>query len=104
MAYLKKHHPRAALIFATTTPVPGGGRGRRAGDAAKYNAAALQVLKRFPAVAINDLFAFTAPHHATWWTRPGNVHYNTAGTNAQGDEVARVIRAALKKRQRAAAR
>lgn len=104
VAYLKKQHPRAALVFITTTPVPEGERGRCAGDAAKYNAAARQVLKRFPAVMINDLFAFTAPHHAKWWTRPGNVHYNTAGKNAQGDEVARVIRAALKKRKRAGGR
>ena len=95
VAYLKKLAPNAKLIFATTTPVPEGEPGRFAGDAAKYNEAALEVLRDFPGIAINDLFTFTKPNQPEWWTKPGNVHYNDAGKNAQGDEVARIIRAAL---------
>lgn len=95
IAYLKQLAPDAKLIFATTTPVPEGEPGRIAGDARKYNAAALDVLLKHPEISITDLFAFTEPHHADWWIKPGNVHYNPAGRNAQGDEVARVILEAL---------
>ena len=42
--YLRVLAPDAALIFATTTPVPEGARGRIVGDAARYNSAALKVL------------------------------------------------------------
>lgn len=89
--YLKKHAPSAELIFATTTPVPEGAAGRVAGDARKYNEAALLVLKDFPEVSVNDLYHFTKPVHSKWWLAPGDVHYNKTGQNAQGDEVARAI-------------
>jgi hypothetical protein len=91
MIYLKEGAPDAKLIYATTTPVPEGEPGRVAGDARKYNQAALEVLSDFPAIATNDLFTFTQPNHPAWWTEPGNVHYNKTGSNAQGDEVARII-------------
>ena len=81
----------AKLIFATTTPVPEDEPGRHAGDAAKYNKVALQVMKKHPQILVNDLYAFTKPNHSQWWTKPGNVHYNDTGKNAQGDEVAGVI-------------
>ena len=96
IAYLKKLAPNAQLIFATTTPVPDGEAGRHAGDAARYNKVALRVLKKNPEIIVNDLFKFTKPNHEVWWTKPGNVHYNDEGKNAQGDEVARVILKALK--------
>ena len=89
--YLKRLSPSAKLVFATTTPVPEGAQGRFAGDSEKYNRAALEVLSDFPEIAINDLFSFTKPNHAEWWSKPGDVHYNETGQNAQGDEVARVI-------------
>lgn len=91
VAYLKKIAPDATLIFATTTPVPEGEPGRFAGDAQKYNDAALEVLRDFPEIVINDLFTFTKPNQSEWWTKPGDVHYLEAGKNAQGDEVARII-------------
>ena len=92
VAYLKKLAPNAKLIFATTTPVPDGAQGRFAGDAAKYNQAAVEVLRDFPEITINDLFTFTKANQPQWWSKPGDVHYNGAGKNAQGDEVARIIR------------
>lgn len=98
IAYLKKLSPKAKLIFVTTTPVPQGGTGRIAGDAAKYNQVALKVLKDHPEIVVNDLYNFTKPHHKAWWTKPGNVHFNTAGATAQGKESARLIEQALKKR------
>jgi len=91
VAYLNKNAPKARLIFATTTPVPEGESGRIAGDAVKYNQVVLKVVKDFPKIEINDLYGFTKPHHSDWWTKPGNVHYNTEGKTAQGKKVARVI-------------
>jgi hypothetical protein len=99
VAYLKKTAPKATLIYATTTPVPAKSAGRIAGDAARYNAVALKVMQEHPAIAVNDLHAFTKPNHATWWSRPGNVHFNRTGVAAQGNEVARVVRKALLERR-----
>jgi hypothetical protein len=38
------------------------------------------------------------PNQPEWWAKPGDVHYNTIGQQAQGDEVARVIVHALESR------
>ena len=89
--YLKKIAPKARLIFATTTPIPEGEPGRLVGDAQKYNRSALKVLKAFPEVIINDLYAFTKPNHKNWWQEAGNVHYNDIGRKAQGNQVAQHI-------------
>jgi hypothetical protein len=94
--YFMRIAPGAKLIFATTTPVPQGETGRHAIDAGRYNRVALRVLETYPEIIVNDLYSFTKPHHAEWWTKPGNVHYNETGKAAQGKEVARVIREALK--------
>ena len=96
IAYLKELAPEAKLIFCTTTPVPENAEGRHAGDAAKYNEVALKVMKEHPEIAINDLYSFTKPNQKEWWTKPGNVHFAKKGTDAQGDEVARIISEALK--------
>lgn len=98
IVYLGELAPEAKLVFATTTPVPEGEPGRFAGDARKYNAAALDVLEGHPEIAVNDLFAFTLPNQPQWWTKPGNVHFNVAGKTAQGDEVATVILKQLSKK------
>lgn len=95
IAYLRELAPNAQLIFATTTPVPENEPGRIAGDAVRYNAAAMEVLKDHPDILINDLYSFTKPHQPQWWTKPGNVHYNETGYTAQGKHVAKFIRAAL---------
>ncbi|WP_297089360.1 SGNH/GDSL hydrolase family protein [uncultured Draconibacterium sp.] len=90
-SYLQKEFPQAKLIFATTTPVPEGAAGRYAGDSVRYNKAALQVLANYPAIAINDLYAFTKPNLEAWAIKPGDVHYNDLGKTEQGKEVARII-------------
>jgi arylsulfatase A-like enzyme len=89
--YFQESAPNAKLIFATTTPVPEGEPGRFAGDADKYNRIAREVLAQYPEVEINDLYSFTKPHHAEWWTSPGNVHFTKAGSAEQGKQVAREI-------------
>ncbi|MGJ8634886.1 MAG: SGNH/GDSL hydrolase family protein [Luteolibacter sp.] len=97
--YLKELAPDAKLIFATTTPVPEGAFGPRrlAGDSLKYNEAAMEVLSDYSEVIIDDLYTLTKENHSDWWSTPGNVHYNKSGSNAQGDEVARVILETLRK-------
>jgi hypothetical protein len=92
IAFLREFSPRAKLIFATTTPVPEGSNGRFADDAAVYNQIALRVLADYPDIIVNDLHGLTKPNQSEWWVRPGDVHFNTVGKEAQADEVARIIR------------
>lgn len=96
--YLKETSPDATIVYATTTPVPENSGGRAAGDAARYNTAAREVLEQYPDIVLSDLYSFTKPHQSEWWTKPGNVHYTTKGQKAQGKEVARVIGKVLKAR------
>jgi protein involved in ribonucleotide reduction len=74
--------------------------GRIADDVEKYNKAALDVLRSYPEITFNDLYAYTKPNHARWCRTPLNVHYNNKGMNAQGDEVARIILESLSKKNR----
>jgi hypothetical protein len=89
--WLNTNAPGAKLIFATTTPVPEGEPRRRSADSIRLNEIAREILVRFPAVAINDLYALTLPHHEKWMRRPHDVHYNPTGSQAQGEAVARAI-------------
>ena len=95
IAYLRELAPNAQLIYVITTPVPEDEPGRIAGDSARYNAAAMEVLSQHPDIIINDLYTFTKPNQPQWWTKPGNVHYNETGYTEQGKHVAEVIRSAL---------
>jgi len=83
----------AKLIFATTTPVPEGSGGRVAGDAKKYNTAALKVMKA-GGVTINDLHAFALPRLKTI-QRSANVHFLPEGSKALAGQVAASILKAL---------
>jgi len=89
--YLKSEFPKAKLIFATTTPVPEGAKGRFEGDSIKFNKAAIEVLANYPDIDVNDLYSFTKPNVKTWRQEPGNVHYNALGNEKQGEEVSKVI-------------
>ena len=85
----------AKLIFATTTPYPDkpGGPLREVGDAEKYNAVALKVMKRNH-VAVNDLYSFVLPQLKEM-QRPKNVHFTSEGSKALAREVAQHILRAL---------
>jgi len=85
----------AKLIFATTTPYPDkpGGPLREVGDAEKYNAVALKVMKRNH-VAVNDLYSFVLPQLKEM-QRPKNVHFTPEGSKALAREVAQHILRAL---------
>ena len=96
LGYFYRIAPDAKIIFATTTPVPKGEPGRHVIDAGRYNRAARGVLDDFPEITVNDLYKFTLPNQPDWWTKPGNVHFKEVGYTAQGKEVARLIKEALK--------
>lgn len=79
----------AKLIWATTTPVPAGANSRKQGDAAKYNAAAKEIVNQ-PGITVNDLYAFTLPRLKEL-QRPENVHFTQEGSAKLADQVARAI-------------
>lgn len=78
----------ARLIFATTTPVPGGTVGRVEGSELAYNAAATAVMRE-TGVSVDDLHAFAVAHPHLM--RPNNVHFTPEGCAALGTRVATTI-------------
>jgi acyl-CoA thioesterase-1 len=88
----------ATLIFATTTPVPEGAKGRVPADVARYNEAALRVMKE-EGVAVDDLNAFITPKLAEMQNTK-DVHYKPAGYDALADQVAASVEKALKERKK----
>jgi acyl-CoA thioesterase-1 len=87
----------AALVFATTTPVPDGKLSpwRSDEDVVKYNEAALRVMRQH-GVAVNDLYGFCKPRLQELQL-PANVHFKPEGSKALAGEVARSIQEALRK-------
>lgn len=79
----------AKLIYATTTPVPGGTTGRIEDDAIRYNAVAVRVMQEH-GVAINDLHGFVKTRQALL-QRPANVHFSTEGSAQLADVVVGAI-------------
>jgi lysophospholipase L1-like esterase len=86
IARLQEAAPDAKLIFALTTKVPAESNGRHENGELAYNAAALEVLKRHPEIAVNDLRTASLP-----WEQLGNVHFKPDGIAAQAEHVAGVI-------------
>lgn len=84
----------AKLIFATTTPVPEGARGRVNGDAAKYNASAVRVMEKH-GIPVNDLYALAIARQEEI-QRPRNVHFKEPeGYEVLARQVASSIEEAL---------
>jgi hypothetical protein len=93
----------AKLIWASTTPVPGdilGEYARKASDAALYNQAALEVMKRHPDILIHDLYGVVNESDTfDAWRGSGNVHfYKEEELQVLGQAVARKIQSALEKK------
>ncbi|MCC9605813.1 SGNH/GDSL hydrolase family protein [Blastopirellula sp. JC732] len=89
----------AKLVWRNTTPVPvEGSNGRIPGDAAKYNEAALEVLKSHPDVVVEDMWSFVKPNQDKWKTSKGNVHFNGTANKELGKHVSDTIQAALPKK------
>jgi len=88
----------AALIWASTTPVPKGDLKppRDDADVVAYNAVARKVMDE-NGVAINDLYAFAAPKLAELQL-PANVHFSAKGSAALAEQVAAAIAKALPKK------
>lgn len=83
----------AKLIYATTTPVPGGSLGRIEHDERRYNEVAARVMRE-NGVAIDDLHAFVAARQAAL-QRPNNVHFTPEGSAQLADVVVAAIKPEL---------
>lgn len=83
----------AKLIWRNTTPIPNGSAGRVVADAEKYNAIAAEIMRE-EQIPIHDLYAFVLPKQAEIML-PANVHFTPDGYQQLGQDVARVITAAL---------
>ncbi|MBN1269128.1 MAG: SGNH/GDSL hydrolase family protein [Kiritimatiellae bacterium] len=83
----------ARLIWASTTPIPEGCRGRRHGDEVRYNHVAARVMKRHR-VPINDLHAVVLPALETLQF-PRNVHFHAEGYEVLGRAVAEAVKREL---------
>ncbi|MBI5092399.1 MAG: SGNH/GDSL hydrolase family protein [Candidatus Hydrogenedentes bacterium] len=92
----------AAIIWATTTPVPEGAGGRFKGDEVEVNKIAAKVMKKH-GVPSDDLYAHVFPHLAAYQT-PRNVHFAKEGYAFLGKQVAAAILDALDLRKGATAR
>lgn len=87
----------ARLIWASTTPVPGGrlNPARRTEDVAAYNAVAKRIMDENE-IPIDDLYAFALPRLAEI-QRPSNVHFTDEGSAQLARQVAASIETALHK-------
>lgn len=84
----------AKLIFATTTPFPAGVSPYRSPeDAAKYNEAAVAVMKKNN-IPVNDLYALVEPDLSKL-QKPKNVHFKKAGSAMMAKQVSEYIEKAL---------
>ncbi len=85
----------AKLIWASTTPIPDSSDGKQtAASIMQRNATAAELAEKHD-LKIDDLFTAVTPHLAEY-QNPDDVHFNTAGYDFLGSEVAKSIAAALK--------
>lgn len=84
----------AKLYFVTTTTVPQNSAGRKVEDPAKYNAVALEVMKK-SGIEVIDLYTASLTIHPQN-SKPGNVHYTPEGYELLASYISKVIKAAIK--------
>jgi hypothetical protein len=84
----------AKLIWRNTTPVPEGSAGRVVADAEKYNSIAAKIMQEND-IPIHDLYSFVTPRQDQIMLK-ANVHFSPEGYAQLAQEVAQVIKAALK--------
>ena len=89
----KLRETTAKLIFINTTVVPENSIGRKVEDPAKFNAVALDVMKK-NGVQVLDLYAASQTIHPAN-SKPGNVHYTDKGYELLADLVIKAIKSAL---------
>ncbi|MEI7423849.1 MAG: SGNH/GDSL hydrolase family protein [Prolixibacteraceae bacterium] len=85
----------ATLIFVTTTVVPENSTGRKMEDPAKYNAVALEVMKKHN-IQVVDLYTASLTIHPQN-SKPGNVHYTPEGYELLAQPLIKAIKAAISK-------
>ncbi len=83
----------ATLIYATTTPVPGGTLARIEHDEIAYNTVARRVMKE-AGVAIDDLHALAVARQSEL-QRPKDVHFTEVGYRRLGEAVTASVMTAL---------
>lgn len=83
----------AKLIWAATTPVPEGAKGRIPGDEAAYNKIAAKVMTEFK-IPTDDLYGYVRPQLKTY-QNPADVHYTPEGYAFLAARVAEQIEAML---------
>jgi acyl-CoA thioesterase-1 len=86
----------AALVWASTTPVPANTPGRMEGDEKIFNKVAEKVMKE-NLIQIDDLCGAVAPRFKELAIKPGNVHFNDEGYRILASNVVESIKSALKK-------
>jgi len=85
----------AKIIWTSTTPIPDSPDGKQtAASIVERNAAAAVVATKY-GLAIDDLFTAITPHLAEM-QNPNDVHFNSAGYDFLGQQVATAIESALK--------
>jgi|GEM_PF-3207776 len=93
----------AALVWASTTPVPpANALHRRDEDVLRYNRAAQELMQE-AGVAVDDLYTAVKPRLAEA-QQPNNVHFSPAGYRLLAEAVARSIEAALAARGKPSSR
>jgi len=98
--FLKK--TGAKLIWCTTTPVPNSSHGkyaRRKGEAAVFNKAALEVIKDYPEIQINDIHSLISKAtEFEKWRQESEVHFYSKELQGMiGQAVADAVKKALSK-------
>jgi len=77
------------LIFASTSYVPDGAEGRIRGEELLYNISALEVMKCYPGIYIDDQFSLTSMYPDE--QKKMNVHFSIDGSKRQAKQAANLI-------------
>ena len=83
----------ATLIFVNTTVVPENSAGRKVGDPERYNAVALEVMKK-NGIEVVDLYTASLTIHPQN-SPPNNVHYTPEGYELLAGWIIKAIKKAL---------
>ncbi len=86
----KLRETTATLYFVTTTVVPENSSGRLVEDPAKYNAVALEVMKK-NGIEVIDLYTASLTIHPQN-SKPGNVHYTPEGYEQLANHIVKAIK------------
>lgn len=92
---LKLEQTKAQLIFVTTTMVPDNEAGRFAEDVDKYNAVALDLMKKH-GIKVNNLNKLSHKVHPKCGKGNDNVHYSKEGYEKLSKQIVKIIKKELR--------